>query len=244
MRSSPSGRPDPLILAALPVAHRGLHGGGRIENSRAAFEAALAAGCGIELDVQASRDGRAMVFHDPALERLTGQSGALAAREAAELATIRLRGSDETIPELGEILRLVGGRVPLLIEVKAPRRDAAALSRAVALAVDDYRGPVGIMSFNPDVPRWFARHRPDMLRGLVVSEEGKRGLRGRIERGLSLLRARPDFLAYDVRDLPSAFASAFRAGGRPVLTWTVRTESDRSRAADHADQIIHELPWA
>ena len=242
MRSSPSGRPDPFILAARPVAHRGLHGNGRIENSRAAFAAAIAAGYGIELDVQASRDGEAVVFHDYALDRLTAEAGEVAARALAELRAIPLAATDEAIASLPEILALIGGRVPLLIEVKTPERHVGRLCRAVARALVDYAGPVGVMSFNPEVGRWFARHAPHTLRGLVVSEQGKRGLRGRIERKLGLIRAKADFLACDIRDLPSAFAATCRARGMPVLTWTVRSEADRARAAAHADQIIHELP--
>ena len=98
------------------------------------------------------------------------------------------------------------------------------------------------MSFNPQVGGWFERHIPDMVRGLVVTEQGKGGARGSVERGLALWRARPHFLAYDIRDLPSRFASAQRARGLPVLTWTVRSPSDEQVAAAHADQIIHELP--
>ena len=115
---------------------------------------------------------------------------------------------------------------------------------AVAKALRDYRGPVGVMSFNPEVGGWFARHAPHLLRGLVVTESGKRGLRGRIERRIALWRARADFLAYDIRDLPSSFAGRARARGMPVYTWTVRTEADRARAAAHADQIIFEAPPA
>ena len=81
-----------------------------------------------------------------------------------------------------------------------------------------------------------------VLRGLVVTEEGKKGLRGRIERYLSRRIARPDFLAYDVRDFPSRFAGRQRAAGMPVLTWTVRTQADRAAAAANADQIIYEVP--
>jgi len=242
MRSSRSSRPDSSLLAAVPVAHRGLHGSGRVENSRAAFEAAIAAGHGIELDVQASRDGPAMVFHDSTLDRLTAESGAVAARTAAELSGVMLLGSDDSILPLAKVLRIVAGRVPLLIEVKAPRGGAAFAARAVGSALEGYRGTVGVMSFNPGVPHWFERHAPEVLRGLVVSEDGKRGLRGRLERFAAVAWAEPDFLAYDIRDLPSKLATAARAAGKPVLTWTVRTESDRVRAAAHADQIIHELP--
>jgi glycerophosphoryl diester phosphodiesterase len=105
-----------------------------------------------------------------------------------------------------------------------------------------YEGPAAIMSFNPEAGAWFARRAPKITRGLVVTERYRRGARARIERRLALWRARPDFLAYDVRDLPSRFASAQRARGLPVLTWTVRSRSDQQVASAHADQIIHELP--
>jgi glycerophosphoryl diester phosphodiesterase len=223
-------------LGAKPFAHRGLHGNGTPENSLAAFRAAVAGGFGIELDVQLSGDGEAMVFHDDRLERLTATTGAVADRSAAELGAIRLRGSGETIPTLAEAIEAIAG-APLLIELKAPNRHVRPLCEAVARALASYMGPVGVMSFNPEVAHWFEQP----LRGLVISESGKRGWRGRVERRLALWRARPDFLAYDVRDLPSAFA---RAAGRPVYTWTVRTEADRARAAAHADQIIFENPPA
>ena len=240
MPSSPSRRAELTRLIAKPFAHRGLHGPGRVENSRAAFEAAIAAGHGIELDVQASADGEAIVFHDYELERLAEGCGAVRTLGAAELGRIRLKGSDETIPTLSEVLALIAGRAPLLIEVKSPDRRVAGLSRAVIRALDGYRGPVGVMSFNPEILRRLARLAPRLLRGLVVTEQGK-SLRGRWERPWSLWRAKPDFLAYDIRDLPARFAEAQRARGMPVLAWTVRTLHDRARAAEHASQIIYEV---
>jgi glycerophosphoryl diester phosphodiesterase len=162
-------------LKALPFAHRGLHGPDRPENSRAAFRAALDAGHGIELDVRLSRDGHAMVFHDAELGRLTGEHGALAERSAAELAGIALKGgAGETIPSLPEVLALIAGRAPLLIELKAPDARVAPLCLSVFRALDGYRGPVGVMSFNPEVGRWFAQHGPRVTRGLVVTEAGRR----------------------------------------------------------------------
>lgn len=229
-------------MTALPYAHRGLHGEGRLENSRGAFEAAIARGHGIELDVQESSDGRAMVFHDRILDRLTRETGPVAARTAAELEQVRLAGIDETIPTLNGILALIAGRVPLLIEVKAPQRRVARLCGSVRDALRHYRGIVGVMSFNPEVSRWFAANAPELLRGLVVTEEGKKGRRGGAERFLALLRARPQFLAYDIRDFPSVFAARARARGMPVLTWTCRTERDLGTAAAYADQIIYERP--
>ncbi|MDB5691296.1 MAG: glycerophosphodiester phosphodiesterase [Alphaproteobacteria bacterium] len=240
MRSSPSRRAELERLGARPFAHRGLHGPGRPENSRAAFEAAIAAGSGIELDVQASRDGEAFVFHDYELDRLTGARGKLADLSADKLAGLRLSGTSETVPPLAEVLSLIAGRVPLLIEVKSPHRRVLPLCRAVARALQDYRGAVGVMSFNPRVGAWFVRHAPERLRGLVVTESGKKGMRGRFERYFGFAHVRPDFLAYDIRDLPSAFAAAKRAAGVPVFTWTVRSYADRSGAAVYADQIIYE----
>jgi len=244
MRSSSSRRSELDRLGAVPFAHRGLHGPDRVENSGGAIAAAVVAGFGVELDVQLSRDGQAMVFHDYELDRLTIERGPVAERTAAELQAIRLYVFNEVIPRLAQALETIDARVPLLIELKSRERRVDRLCRAVADALEGYEGAVGVMSFNPEVGGWFARHAPHRLRGLVVSEHGKRGIRGRIERRLALWRSRADFLAYDVRDLPSRFAAKARSRGLPVYTWTVRSESDRARAAAHADQIIFEAPPA
>ncbi len=239
--------PDPArtaFLARQPYAHRGMHGGGIIENSRAAFSAAIAGGFGIELDVRMARDGAAMVFHDATLERLTDATGTVAEMRGDELARIALKGTAETIPMLVEILELIAGRVPLLIEIKAKHEPVGPLCLAVRRALEGYRGPVAVMSFNPDAGRWFRRHAPKRIRGLVVTEEQAQGidarLRGGIARLISLFRARPDFLAYDIRDLPSGFAARQRKRGIKVLTWTVRGSQQEETAARHADEIIFE----
>ncbi len=242
MPSSPS-KPDRKErlerLIARPFAHRGLHGGGRIENSRAAFQAAIDINHGIELDVQLSADAVAMVFHDESLERLSEAEGPIGARSSQDLARVRLLHSTEPIPTLSDILELVAGRTPLLIELKAPGRRAARLSGAVESALGHYLGPVAVMSFNPSVGRWFAKHAPGRLRGLVVTEKGNPH-RGRLRRRLALFWSRPDFLAYDIRDLPSRFADRHRKSGLKLLTWTCRSDDHRSVAAAHADQIIYE----
>lgn len=238
-----AAKPDRGRVAFLyeqPFAHRGLHGLGFVENSRAAFDAALAAGHGIECDVQASADGVPFVIHDEELDRLTGERGPIGAQMAAVLDRVLLEGTDEFLPRLAEILGRVGGRLPLLIEIKAHGSNITRLCLGVRRALEGYRGKVAIMSFNPLVPAWFAAHAPHVVRGLVVSEEDKKGLRGRIERTLSLWRSRAEFLAYDIRDLPSAFASRARRRGLPVLTWTVRDAAQQLAASAHADQVIYE----
>lgn len=251
MRSSPFAWADGLIapapapkrvafLTAAPFAHRGLHGASVPENSRAAFRAAIAAGHGIECDVQTSRDGEAFVFHDAELDRLTRESGPVGERTAAALAGIALMDTAEGLPRLSEVLALVAGRAAVLIELKVPSARVIPLCLSVRRALEGYRGPAAVMSFNPDVAHWFASHAPRIVRGLVVTEEGRRGVRGRLQRHIALWRAKPDFLAYDVRDLPSRFAAAARVRGVPVLTWTVRDGQSQAAAAAHADQIIYE----
>ncbi|OCC24259.1 glycerophosphodiester phosphodiesterase [Croceicoccus estronivorus] len=228
-------------LARHTYAHRGLHGAGLPENSRGAFAAAVAKGFGIECDVQRSGDGHAMVFHDWELERLTGASGPVGDLSAAELGKIVLSGSEETIPTLSQTLALVRGKVPILIEVKSRGdRHVNALCLAVRRVLEGYRGPHAVMSFDPRVSRWFAIHSPHTVRGLVMTEENARTVGGRLRRRLALWHAQPDFLAYDVRDLPSAFPEAQRKRGLPVLTWTVRNAELAGRAGDYADAPIAE----
>jgi glycerophosphoryl diester phosphodiesterase len=201
-------------------------------------------GHGIELDVQASADAHAFVFHDDALDRLTNARGPIAERTSSELEHIALRDCGETLAALPDILQLIAGRVPLLIEVKAKGGHVAQICLSVMKALAGYRGPVGVMSFNPEVGRWFSAHAPRVTRGLVVSESSARGPRGALQRRLALWRARPDFLAYDVRDLPSRFAARARRRGIPVLAWTVRSAKQAKTARANGDQLIYELPSA
>ncbi len=218
-------------LKQATYAHRGLHGEGRVENSPSAFAAAIERGLGIECDVQRSRDGEAMVFHDWDLDRLSSEHGPVKVRDAAELGQIALGATGDTIPTLADLLSQIGGKVPLLIEIKSKREVRfAPLCFAVRRALEGYRGPVAVMSFDPRAMRWFARHAPHIVRGLVVTEEGRRTLSGRLRRHLSLWQASAEFLAYDIRDLPSRFALAQRARGLPLLTWTVRSPDLAERA--------------
>ncbi len=234
-------RPDLSFLTARPFAHRGLHGPGISENGLVAFRAAAAQGYGIECDVRPSRDGVAMVFHDAALLRMTGADGQLSNFSAEKLDQIPLTDGSY-IPRLGALLQLCGSTVPLLIELKVTGRHVGPLCAAVAR--DLARHPTAlaaVMSFNPVAMRWFARCMPGTLRGLVVTEQGSQGWHGAARRGLALWVAKPDFIACDIRDLPSPFSKAARDRGMAVLTWTVRTQDDRATAAAHADQIIFEI---
>lgn len=241
---APAPQPSKVAwLGRVAYAHRGLHQPGIPENSLSAFRAALDRGMGIECDVQRSRDGQAMVFHDFDLDRLTADSGPIAERGADDLARIELSGSHDRIPTLRRMLDEVAGRVPILIEIKSRRGSfgrTGALCQAVRRVMEGYTGQHAVMSFDPRVVRWFADRSPLTVRGLVVTEENGKALPGMIRRRLSLWKARPDFLAYDIRDLPSRFAGAQKKRGLPVLTWTVKTAEHRERAAQYADAPIAE----
>lgn len=236
------------MLVARPFAHRGLHGGGTSENGMAAFDAAIAAGFGIECDVRASRDGIAFVFHDALLARMTGDDRATGDCSAAELDALRLPDGGP-IPRFDALLDRCA-QTPLLVEIKTQGRHVAAPCQAVAAVLDRHpAGPFAIMAFNPLAVRWFARHRPSVRRGLVTSGHMAGKGHGPIAQALALWLAKPDFLACDIRDLPSPLASHARRRGMPVLTWTVRIDAERTGverrgAAVHADQIIFETSAA
>ncbi len=211
-------------LANYAYAHRGLHDERVPENSLAAFRAAMELGLGIECDIRKSSEGRAIVFHDAALDRMTGRSGPLVARTVGELTRITLGQSEETIPTLNDLLDLVAGAVPLLLELKTDRnRPVSPLCRAVRRDLEGYTGLVAIMSFDPRVPQWFAQKLPGMARGLVVTEEGSRTLLARLKQRLTIGRSRAQFLALDIRDLPSPIAARCARRAMPMASWTVRT---------------------
>ena len=233
MRSSRSA-PDPLDPGPAGFAHRGLHGPGVPENSLAAFRAAIDAGAGIECDVRLTGDGGVVVFHDHDLRRLCASALAVEATSTQMLAAQRLFDSDQHIPSLTALLDLVDGRVPLLVEVKCRGGNSARLSAAVEAQLDGYAGPVGVMSFEGAVGRWFARHAPHRLRGLVISERASA-----FDRWRSIRMASPDFLAVDRAALDRPWVAKERAR-RNLYSWTIRTAAQRETAQVHADALIWE----
>lgn len=222
-------------------AHRGLHDSRTAENSPTAFARAIEGGLGIECDLRPSREGRAIVFHDAETERLTGRPGRLGELGVGEVARLRLRPGDDPVQTLRDLLRQVAGDAPLLLELKVDGgRSVSPLCRAVRRDLEGYAGPVAVMSFDWRVSRWFARKAPGILRGLVVSEEGRRTLSAAMRRRIAFWKARPQFLAYDIRDLPSTFPAGQRKRGLPVLSWTVSSAVLSERAQMHADAAIAE----
>ncbi len=245
----------PNVFKRIPFAHRGLHdvNDGRPENSRAAFRAAIEAGYGIEMDLQPSRDGRAMVFHDYDLRRLTGTRGPIQQRDAAELGQTPLTGGDEGIPTLTEVLELVDGRVPLLIELKDQNGQMGPtdgqLERAAALDLRGVKGPVALMSFNPNSVLMLADLAPDIPRGIVsgayeIGNKNWHPLRPDVR---DLLREIPDydaagcsFISHEVSDLARPRVAELKARGAAILCWTIRSAEQEHAARKVADNITFE----
>jgi glycerophosphoryl diester phosphodiesterase len=238
----------PGWLTRTPIAHRGLHDAkaGVPENSLAAFEAAIAAGYGIELDLQLSADGVAVVFHDDRLDRLTGRQGALADETVDALGGMRLLGTAEKIPSFRRTLATVAGRAPLLVELKTLGRAVGPLEAAAWHELAGYTGRFAVQSFEPRTVAWFRRHVPDACRGQISGlyrddRQGQSALRRFLLRNLLLSGpGRPDFIAYDVHGLGRPPVRLARRLGLPVLTWTVRTGEQLTTARALADNVIFE----
>jgi len=227
-------------LIARPIAHRGLHdaAAGIIENTSSAIAAAIASGYGIEVDLQVTSDGSAVVYHDDALGRLTEGSAQIRQLTTAELRRVPFKSTADRMLTLAELCDLVAGRATLLLELKSHSDGDERLARHVADVVSSYSGPLAAMSFDPAQVRMLRDFAPALRCGLVAPAE-KRGSDARA--GLSpFLKSPPQFLAYAVKDLPATAPLLAKLFGMPVLTWTVRSEEDRRRAARWADQIIFE----
>jgi glycerophosphoryl diester phosphodiesterase len=240
-----------------PIAHRGLHdlSAGRIENTAPAFLAAIDKGYGIECDLQPASDGTPMVFHDAKLDRLVDATGPLAERSSVELGRLHYKGQASTrILTYADFLDLVGGRVPLLVEVKsdwdAPHEGFLKL---IATLTTAYKGPVALMSFDPKVMARLAMLAPHIPRGIVagsykpvqgddwwadkLSPSRRFRLRNLLESG----PASPSFFAYHVVSLRTPVVRFARnVTGVPIFTWTVRTPENRAEAARWADAMIFE----
>jgi glycerophosphoryl diester phosphodiesterase len=232
-----------------PIAHRGLHDlkTGVVENTRSAFEAAIRGNFAIECDVQLSRDGEAMVFHDETLDRLMTTGGPVISRTVDELKAISFRGGSDTIQTLPELLAQVQGRVPLVIEIKSHWDSGQRLSLRVLDVIASYGHPVALMSFDPDVLCTLAVHAPNQTRGIVADRvhdpyyEPLSVARRLALRSFSHLgETRPHFVSFDHAGLPFAPVQMIRGQGFPVITWTIKSDAEASRARRYSDQITFE----
>jgi glycerophosphoryl diester phosphodiesterase len=243
----------PTSFLARPIAHRALHDrkAGRVENSIAAIKAAIGAGYGIEIDVQLSSDGHAMVFHDDTLDRLTAQSGPVRARSRAQLEQIALKDDAGTIPALEDVLALVGGQVPLLIEIKDQDGNmgpnVGPLEEATCKALADYKGDVALMSFNPHSMAACQTLAPAIPRGLVTSAYVAMFWPELTPEVCDRLRDIPDydrvgacFISHEAFDLDRPRVAEIKATGAPILCWTIRSAIEETKARQIADNVTFE----
>ncbi len=231
------------------VAHRGFHDDNKTvpENSMAAYRLAVEKGFGIELDVRLTRDGKLICMHDRNLKRAAGVDKNADELDWQEMKDLRLFGSEERIPLFEEVLRMVGGRVPIVMEIKAESSDMAGkTSEAAALMLDSYQGPVCMESFHPAAVSWFKKNRPETLRG-QLSERFKgysfpRGI------GAFLLSCcvfdfltKPDFIAYNVQHRNLVRFRILRGlYHAECAAWVVRSKEELLSAAGSFDIFIFE----
>jgi glycerophosphoryl diester phosphodiesterase len=238
-------------LIARPIAHRGLHdaNAGVIENTAGAIRAAVEAHYSIEVDLQITADGEAMVHHDDRLGRLTEGDGRLAAMTAADLKRVPFKTTSDRMLTLGEVCDLVHGQVTLVLELKSTFVGDRRVAFRTADVLRSYRGEVAAMSFDPDLVATLKEAAPDLTRGITAMgryddpEWAPLSLWQKVTfpHLLQSLLARPHFVAYALNDLPAAApAFARRAFGLPLLAWVARSEDDRIRAVRLSDQMIFE----
>ncbi len=236
--------PAPDWLLAKPFAHRGLFNDARPENSLSAIDAAVSAGFPVEIDVQVTSDGRAVVFHDWNLKRLTGRAAKVKDVTAAEIAALTLLGTGQRIPSLEETLDVIAGRAPVLIEIKN-RRYPTALEPEAGRILSAYRGPFAIQSFNPFTLGWFRLRHPKIPRGQISCSFDTDDMAGWKKKvlanyGMNWMSG-PQFISHHWKQLPALAPSFLRATLKlPLLAWTVRSEEEMASALKLADNVIFE----
>lgn len=229
-------------------AHRGLHEKNKEvpENSILAFTKAVEAGYGMELDVNLTADGKVVVFHDDSLLRVCGVDKLITECLSTELSDYHIENTEQTIPLLKDVLQLVAGQVPLIIELKNTKEWQQLCVKTAAL-LDDYAGVYFIESFHPGIVGWFYKNRPEVIRGQLSA--GYRNLGGTplwqrllIASVVTNVVARPHFIAYKHEDAHHRLNLwLFRQFGGKLVGWTVRDNDDRVSCMDFFDVIIFEF---
>ncbi|MEY3020037.1 MAG: hypothetical protein RLZZ272_1021, partial [Actinomycetota bacterium] len=204
---------------------------------------AVGAGYGAELDVHLCADGVPVVVHDEDLVRVAGIHRRIEELSADDLANVRFPDGTLGVPTLAQVLAAMRS-VPVMVEVKQRSRGVGRLEAAVAAAIDAHDGPVCVAGFNPLTIRWFARHRPSIVR--LLTAQARPGpelpllLRRRLLHPRVLARLAPHGLSFELAGLPSAATDAWRERGGTLVTWTVRSEADLAHARAAADNCIFE----
>ena len=235
------GRKDHPGMEALKgwgYAHRGLHGKGIPENSMAAFRAALDHGYGIELDSLLLKDGNLAVIHDSLRNRTPGQPGHIEDLTTEQLKDYRLEGTEETIPELMDVLTLFAGKAPLIVELKPENGNHAALAEAACDMLASYNGPYCLESFDPRCISWLKKNRPGLIRGLLAYRYvGSRSdlpdvLKFLLTHNMLNFTCLPDFIAYRYCDRQKTVSNDLcrKLWKIQGVTWTLKTQEEYDTA--------------
>ena len=228
-------------------AHRGLHGNGAAENSMTAFTRARDLGYGIELDIRLAKDGQLVVFHDATLERVCGVEGRVVDKTVRELAEMPLLNTKDTVPTLREVLDLIDGAVPLLIEIKEEAGETAVAERFLE-EIKGYTGEFIVESFNPFSLRVVKKARKDIIIGILSAEYMKdERFKGKfLYRMLQNLQfnflMRPHFISYDKDGYANWGLRYVRRNYKtPLIAWTVTSPEEEREALLHGfDTVIFE----
>ena len=236
-----------------PLAHRGLHNHseGIPENSRAAIKAAIQKGYGVEIDLQLSADGQAMVFHDEEMARMTGMRGGIREYTAEFLSGIYLKDGSEQIPLFTEVLDIVDGQIPLLIELKDQHgmmgMTCGTLEQAVADALEHYRGPAAVMSFSPHMIYRLSDIAPHLTCGLTTCSFTRSDWPAVEINELDRLRniahyndSGATFISHEASDLMSPRITQLKNAGAQILCWTILNPEQERLARNIAQNITFE----
>ena len=227
-------------LFTRPIAHRGLHNDKIPENSIGAFENAIANDFPIELDVRLIDDGTVVVFHDDKLARMTNNDGYICNLKKEDLTTITLGKTEEHIPTFEEVLRVINGRVPLLIELKNEGKIGELEGKTLEL-LRNYEGEYAVQSFNPYSIEYFKNKAPEITRGILScffeNASLSRLKKFALKRMLLNKMAKPDFVSYRHDNLPNKYVTKTKL---PTLAWTINNNADMEKVIPHCDNIIFE----
>lgn len=225
-------------IKELPVAHRGYHDLNHAvwENTLSAFSRAVEAGFAIECDLHYASDGVPVIFHDEDLERLCNLKGDVRERTSQELGLIAIGGTKDKVPTLKQLLALVQGKVPLVLELKGREADDEGFAEAVLEVLEGYEGKVALMSFD----HWLLKDLKELNTPYPIGLTANGNTPEEYTEHEKAMEIGLDFISYYYADLPNPFITGQRDKGVPVITWTVRDEQARKQTFENADQMTFE----
>lgn len=226
-----------------PIAHRGLFNKENPENSLAAFKNAVDNNYGIELDIQFTKDKKIVVFHDDTLERMANDKRAVSNITYEELSKLKLLNTGESIPLLEDVIKIVDGKVPIIIEIKNCK-NIIELGQETYKIMKEYKGKYTIQSFNPTVIEWYKKNAKEVIRGQLSgtynNQKSKMSFLERFVLKNLLLdfKSKPHYICYELQGLPNLRVSQLRKKGIMVISWTIKNKIDMEKGYKYSDNII------